>query len=244
MKTLRDPNNYTDVKFNCRQYTSQSLIEEAIMRPETKHRILWISVIVLFALCITEGFLLFGKSKSEESGQLSLAGLADRIQGVEGLSGEDFEEEIDRIKREVERFREEIEESVEQTLKSRRRRRTDEGPEDLETRHRRRSRGGEIEVTQEDEPEALVVVLKSPRLLYENLDVDVEVDEKKISVHGETKSGEQSEGRDNKTYSRRRTARRFTRTFPTPEGVDASSAEIEVDVDEGEIRIRFPKTRT
>ncbi len=100
----------------------------------------------------------------------------------------------------------------------------------------------EVEVTQKDEPEALVVVLKSPGLQYDNL--DVEVDEEKITLRGERESKVESEGGKNKTYSRRRTARSFTRTFPTPEDVDASSAEVEVDVEEQEIRIRFPKART
>ncbi len=266
------------------------------MKPETKHRILWISVIVLFALCITEGFLLFGRSKSEESIQLSLAGLSERVQGVEGLSGdikkslqnlldphaddpwpdqffdeeffeeldeirekaleklhdgktyagedfqEEFEEEIDRIKREAERFRKEIEESLGKTLRKRERRRSDTRPEDVGARPRHRSRGLEVEVTQKDEPEALVLVLKSPGLQYDNL--NVEVDEEKITLRGDRESERKTEGRKDKTYSRRRTARSFTRTFPTPEGVDASSAEVEVDVDEEEIRIRFPKART
>ena len=268
------------------------------MNLERKHRILWISVIVLFAMCITEGFLLFGRSKSEESIRISLAGLSDRVQGVEGLSGdikkslqelrdphadapwpdqffddkffeeldeirekalekfhdgktyagedfqeefnEEFEEEIDRIKREADRFRKEIEESLGKTLRKRERRRSSTGPEDVGGRARHRSRRVEVEVTQKEEPEALVVVLKSPGLQYDNL--DVEVDEEKITLRGERESEKRTEGRKDKTYSRRRTARSFTRTFPTPEGVDASSAEVEVDVEE--IRIRFPKART
>ena len=162
-----------------------------------------------------------------------------RSQGIEGGAGVD--EEIARIEKETERIRDDLKRSLSRTLKMRSWRGPDRERRVEKSRRGHRHGGTELEVLERDEADALVLVLKAPGLRYDTL--EVEVDEETITFRGERSATKRAGEEDRTPIRYRHRTRQFTRTVPTPAGVDASSAEIDVDGAAKEIRIRFPKER-